>query len=285
MIIWRIRPHANDHLEDLAPCKWSSGGSGLLQMIIQRNRPLANDHPSPSSPLSPLPESRFNLADLTRTICSCCHSAAVIYQFGFLLILAPNFCTLHALELCRSISRCERRLQANLGDEILTLRFAKPDSEDPSSPTPPSWSTRSPWSSPRAVTPGSRTKTVVDAIIRCSSSSRPEEAEEATDLAITVVMVVVVVVVMAMIVVGLLPSCYYHLSSVMVDQKWGIQGPWICLGIFHTQALSAIRHRTNQDVALQRIRSWKVLWNIFAVSKSGNHIAGQIDIVFLIFQQ
>ena len=75
------------------------------------------------------------------------------------------------------------------------------------------------------MTPGSRTKTVVDAIIRCSSSSRPEEAEEATDLAITVVMVVVVVVVMAMIVVGLLPSCYYHLSSVMVDQRWGIQGP------------------------------------------------------------
>ena len=79
--------------------------------------------------------------------------------------------------------------------------------------------------SPRAVTPGSRTKTVVDAIIRCSSSSRPEEAGEATDLAIMVAIMVVVGVVVATIVVGLLPSCCYHLSSVMVDQRWGIQGP------------------------------------------------------------
>ena len=44
MIIWRIRPLANDHPEDPASCKWSSGGSGLLQMIIQQIQPLANDH-------------------------------------------------------------------------------------------------------------------------------------------------------------------------------------------------------------------------------------------------
>ena len=45
MIIWRIRPLANDHPEDSATCKWSSGGTGHLQMIIQRMWPLANDHP------------------------------------------------------------------------------------------------------------------------------------------------------------------------------------------------------------------------------------------------
>ena len=45
IIIWRIWPLANDHPEDPASCKWSSGGSGLLQMIIQRDRLFANDHP------------------------------------------------------------------------------------------------------------------------------------------------------------------------------------------------------------------------------------------------
>ena len=44
MIVWIDRPLANDHPEDLASCKWSSGGSGLLQMIIQQIQPLANDH-------------------------------------------------------------------------------------------------------------------------------------------------------------------------------------------------------------------------------------------------
>ena len=38
MIIQRVRPPANDHLEDLASCKWSSGGTGLLQMIISHPR-------------------------------------------------------------------------------------------------------------------------------------------------------------------------------------------------------------------------------------------------------
>ena len=45
MIIRRILPPANDHTEDLVPCKWSTGGSGLLQMIIRRIRLLVNDHP------------------------------------------------------------------------------------------------------------------------------------------------------------------------------------------------------------------------------------------------
>ena len=44
MVIWRIRPLAKDHPEDLASWKWLSGGSGLLQMIIQRIPSLANDH-------------------------------------------------------------------------------------------------------------------------------------------------------------------------------------------------------------------------------------------------
>ena len=53
MIIWRIWPLVNDQPEDPATCKWSSWGTGNLQMIIQRIRllqmiiwriqPLAND--------------------------------------------------------------------------------------------------------------------------------------------------------------------------------------------------------------------------------------------------
>ena len=65
MIIQRIRPLANDHPGDPAFCKWSSRGTSLLQMITLRGRPLVNDHPSP---WSPLPGSRFNLGDLSRTI-------------------------------------------------------------------------------------------------------------------------------------------------------------------------------------------------------------------------
>ena len=34
-----------DHLEGPASCKLSSGGDGLLQMIIRRSWPLANYHP------------------------------------------------------------------------------------------------------------------------------------------------------------------------------------------------------------------------------------------------
>ena len=37
---------ANDHPKDRASCKWSSGGSGHLQIIIRRIRPLANNHPA-----------------------------------------------------------------------------------------------------------------------------------------------------------------------------------------------------------------------------------------------
>ena len=40
MIIQRDRPFANDHPEDLASCKWSSGGTSLLQMIIRHPRHL-----------------------------------------------------------------------------------------------------------------------------------------------------------------------------------------------------------------------------------------------------
>ena len=40
-------------------------------MIIWRDQPLANDHLSAPSPQSPLPGSRFNLANLCRTIFSC----------------------------------------------------------------------------------------------------------------------------------------------------------------------------------------------------------------------
>ena len=71
MLIRRIRPLANDHPEGPPICKWSFGGSGLLQMIIWRDQPLANDHPSPPLPLSPLPGSSMNLADLSRTIFFC----------------------------------------------------------------------------------------------------------------------------------------------------------------------------------------------------------------------
>ena len=44
MIIPRIRPLANDHLEGPATCKWSPGGSALMQMIIRMIRPFAKDH-------------------------------------------------------------------------------------------------------------------------------------------------------------------------------------------------------------------------------------------------
>ena len=45
MINLRGRPLANDHPEGPASFKWSSGGAGLLQMMIRRDQPLANDHP------------------------------------------------------------------------------------------------------------------------------------------------------------------------------------------------------------------------------------------------
>ena len=41
MIIQRIQPLINDYSDRLASCKWSSGGSGHLQ---KRDRPLASDH-------------------------------------------------------------------------------------------------------------------------------------------------------------------------------------------------------------------------------------------------
>ena len=45
MVIWSGRPLANDDPEGPASCRWSSGGAGLLQMMIRRDRPLADGHP------------------------------------------------------------------------------------------------------------------------------------------------------------------------------------------------------------------------------------------------
>ena len=39
------QPLSNDYPDGLASCKWSSGWTGLLQMIIWIGRPLANNHP------------------------------------------------------------------------------------------------------------------------------------------------------------------------------------------------------------------------------------------------
>jgi len=41
----KLRKGSKDHPKGPASCKWSSEGTGLLQMIIRRDRPLANDHP------------------------------------------------------------------------------------------------------------------------------------------------------------------------------------------------------------------------------------------------
>ena len=40
---------ANDDPKGPTTCRWSSGGAGLLQMMIRRDRPLENDHPEGSS--------------------------------------------------------------------------------------------------------------------------------------------------------------------------------------------------------------------------------------------
>ena len=40
-----LRKGSKDHLKRPASCKWSSEGTGLLQMIIWRGWPFANDHP------------------------------------------------------------------------------------------------------------------------------------------------------------------------------------------------------------------------------------------------
>ena len=37
MIIWMEQPFANDHQDESPSCNWSSGGTRLLQMIIQIN--------------------------------------------------------------------------------------------------------------------------------------------------------------------------------------------------------------------------------------------------------
>ena len=40
-----VQPFANDHSVGTTSCKWSSGWTGLLTMIILIDRPLTNDHP------------------------------------------------------------------------------------------------------------------------------------------------------------------------------------------------------------------------------------------------
>ena len=40
-----VRLTLRDHPEGLASCKWSSGGTSLLQMMIRKDRLLTNDHP------------------------------------------------------------------------------------------------------------------------------------------------------------------------------------------------------------------------------------------------
>ena len=76
IIIWISQPFANDHLSWPVFCKWSSGWAGLLQTTIWIGRPFANDHPdfffSTRFPLLlQIWGSRFNIADLSRTICFC----------------------------------------------------------------------------------------------------------------------------------------------------------------------------------------------------------------------
>ena len=83
MIIQRIRPLANDHPEDPATCKWSSGGTGLLQMITRHDM----------SPKSPLPGSRFNLADLSRTICSCLLIICAKWKIAMMVNLRLSLCS------------------------------------------------------------------------------------------------------------------------------------------------------------------------------------------------
>ena len=75
LIIRRDRPLATNHPEGPASYKWSSGGASLLQLIIQRDRTLANDQsegPMQITIRDPVTlGSRFYLADLSRTICTC----------------------------------------------------------------------------------------------------------------------------------------------------------------------------------------------------------------------
>ena len=71
MIIQRDRPLANDHPEDLASCKLSPGGTGLLQMIIR--------HPRRPNHLSQDPDS------ISRTF---------LEQFALVYRVQGNFLTL-----------------------------------------------------------------------------------------------------------------------------------------------------------------------------------------------
>ena len=74
MIIWKDRPHANEYLEGPASCQWSFEWTGLFQMIIRINQiPPTKIIFSFKTFVLLLQNlgSRFNLADLSRTMCSC----------------------------------------------------------------------------------------------------------------------------------------------------------------------------------------------------------------------
>ena len=61
-----------------------------MQMIIWRDQPLENDHLSPLSPQSTLPGSRFNLAELSRTIGSCFYSEPIVVWVGMKMSSSKN---------------------------------------------------------------------------------------------------------------------------------------------------------------------------------------------------
>ena len=109
MIIRSGRPLANDHSDGPPSCNLSSGKTSLLQMIMWRDRPLSNDHlERPAShklssvtPVteSPLPGSRFNLADLSRTICSCLMSFSLSHSHTFDVPIIQVFNTTMLLQI------------------------------------------------------------------------------------------------------------------------------------------------------------------------------------------
>ena len=65
-------------------------------MIIWRDWPLTNNHPSP---YSPLPGSRFNLADLSKTICSCYNSFDELHTVYLVQLKATFGCGQSSFQL------------------------------------------------------------------------------------------------------------------------------------------------------------------------------------------
>ena len=86
MIIWRDKPVAKDHPGDPASCKWSSGGTGLLQMIIR--------HPSHHNHLSQ------DLDSISRTFLEqfALVTSAILYQthaLSYIAVLKDYFKLYH----------------------------------------------------------------------------------------------------------------------------------------------------------------------------------------------